>query len=186
MAYSHILPAPSHVKDFTGRRFHRLTVVGFVGFREKLNCGRIKRMAVWRCLCDCGKTADLQGTLIQSGRTKSCGCYRSETSCANGKSTMRHGMHRTPEYNTWAGMIYRCTNPKSAIYKYYGGRGISVCGRWRDSFEAFYADMGPRPDGCSIDRINNDGNYEPGNCRWATQSEQTANQRHGNQFRRHS
>jgi hypothetical protein len=86
-------------------------------------------------------------------------------------------MSKTREYRTWAGMIYRCTNPKNKSWSYYGGRGISVCDKWADSFDEFYKDMGNKPKGLSIDRINNDGNYEPGNCRWATRKEQVDNQR---------
>lgn len=87
-------------------------------------------------------------------------------------------MHNSPEYTAWAGMLQRCRNPKNAAYPDYGGRGITVCDAWRDSFEAFYADLGPRPSARhSIDRIDNDGNYEPGNCRWATAKEQNRNTR---------
>jgi hypothetical protein len=89
----------------------------------------------------------------------------------------KHLMCDTPEYISWGGMIQRCTNPKAPAYAYYGGRGINVCDAWRASFETFYADMGPRPLGLSLDRIESDGDYEPGNCRWATKATQSQNSR---------
>jgi hypothetical protein len=89
-----------------------------------------------------------------------------------------HNRSRTREYSSWLNLIQRCTNPKNPRYKHYGGRGITVCPEWRLSFEQFFKDMGPRPEGRSIDRINNDGNYEPGNCRWATAYEQNFNKRY--------
>lgn len=94
----------------------------------------------------------------------------------------RHGRSRMPEYFAWKNVIYRCTNPSSSVYKYYGGRGIAVCDRWKD-FDNFLADVGPRPSvKHSIDRIDNDGNYEPGNVRWATKKVQMNNKRQANQF----
>ena len=90
---------------------------------------------------------------------------------------VRHGMRSTSTYSSWANILQRCTNQNSQAYERYGGRGITVCDRWRNSFENFYADMGERPEGTSIDRINNDSNYEPGNCRWATSTEQNNNRR---------
>jgi len=94
-----------------------------------------------------------------------------------GKQGEKHGMRYSKEYISWAGMKRRCYNPRRDGYEYYGGRGIAVCSQWRYSFNQFYADMGPRPEGTSLDRIDNDGNYEPNNCQWATASMQSKNRR---------
>jgi hypothetical protein len=103
---------------------------------------------------------------------------RSSESMVGNTYGKTHGMHNTPEYRTWTGMKERCYNPSADSYKNYGGRGITVCDRWRDDFPAFYADMGPRPsENHSLDRRDTDGNYEPENCRWATRSEQQKNKR---------
>ena len=151
--------------DLTGRRFGRLVVVG--------EAGRTKRGKItWECLCDCGKTTVIIGDNLRSGNTLSCGCYgREVVRYAN----TTHGMARTREYNIWEGMKNRCQNKTHPDYPNYGGRGIKVCSRWM-SFENFFFDMGVSH-GLSIDRINNDGNYEPSNCRWATASEQNLNRR---------
>lgn len=157
--------------DLTGLRFGRLTVTA----RYPQNNWR--REARWQCLCDCGNGVIVVGINLRSGGTKSCGCLRIEESTAR---LPRHSTHRscdTPTYSSWTNLIQRCTNPTYPNFKHYGGRGITVCDRWRYSFEAFLADMGPRPPATSIDRINVDGHYEPGNCRWATRSEQELNKR---------
>lgn len=124
-----------------------------------------------QCVCDCGREHSV--VLQQWGRSQSCGCLRTEQLVA--RST-RHGMANSSEYAIWAQMVQRCTTPTHARYADYGGRGITVCTPWLD-FAQFYADMGSRPGGMSLDRIDNDRGYEPGNCRWATAVEQRHNRR---------
>jgi hypothetical protein len=129
-----------------------------------------------RVQCDCGTEKVVAFAYLRNGDTRSCGCLHRDQLKARLTS---HGKSNSREYRIWSGMLRRCTNQKAANYENYGGRGISVCERWRN-FENFYADMGVCPDGHSIDRKNNDSNYEPGNCRWATRTEQNNNSRHNN------
>jgi hypothetical protein len=159
------------VKQLIGQVFGRLTVVGRA---ENDKHGKVQ----WRCLCECGAEKVTSGNKLQRGDTRSCGCLQRET---NVSAPTKHGAAKvgrsTREYQAWGHMKARCESPGATGYEYYGGRGIRVCERWRESFEAFLADMGPKPSPKhSIDRFpDQNGNYEPGNCRWATQSEQARN-----------
>ncbi len=149
--------------NLKGKRFGRLIV------QNK----RIvkKENVLWLCLCDCGKEQFVRLSHLSNGHTKSCGCLHLEI-----VSKVKHGMTGTPTFSSWANMINRCKNPKCDRWLCYGGRGISVCKRWL-KFENFYKDMGVRPKGLTLDRINNDGNYTPSNCRWATNIQQANNKR---------
>lgn len=152
-----------------GRRFGRLLALS----RQIQPDGVVR----WRCVCDCGAHKDVTFANLTRGGTVSCGCHHRE---AARQRRLRHGHTDggfSPTYNSWRAARERCCNPDFIGFKYYGGRGITICDRWRDSFEAFLEDMGERPQGRSLDRIDNDKGYEPGNCRWATAFEQRENQR---------
>lgn len=159
---------PACAKDLTGHPpFGRWTVLSYAGSRDG--------NAYWICQCDCGTTKEVCGGSLNRGDTRSCGCLQREQLLA--RSTT-HGKTRSPEYHSWNHMLRRCYNQRDWKYPQYGGRGIAVCERWQDSFEAFYEDMGDKPSAQhSIEREDNDGNYEPGNCVWATPNQQARNRR---------
>jgi hypothetical protein len=124
------------------------------------------------CRCQCGNEKLIRGQNIVNGKSRSCGC---RVGIAARERLIVHGKHKTPEYSSWCSAKARCHNERHPRYAEWGGRGIAVCDRWRNSFQAFLNDMGPRPAGSSIDRIDNSRGYEPGNCRWATAREQSLN-----------
>jgi len=134
------------------------------------------RAGFWVCRCTCGKEREVLGTGLRRGSSRSCGCWTEDRKAKYRKAVMTHGMSRTPTYATWYTMHRRCSEAKFKDFPFYGGRGIKVCERW-NSFENFLADMGMRPPGQTLDRKNNDGNYEPGNCQWATHRIQMNNTR---------
>lgn len=151
---------PAH-KDMSGLVLHGCTILA-VSHKDH------RSEHFYRCRCHCGKEFTVSGDKLKRGHTKSCGCI---------SDGLKHGLVGTSEYGIWAAMKRRCMNKNSAAYKDYGGRGVVVCERWMH-FQNFYADMGMRPSvKHSIDRINNDGNYEPNNCRWTTMDVQARNRR---------
>ncbi len=185
------------LKNVIGERYGRLVILERRGVHEQPNGGR---RSLVLCRCDCGTEKVLQLPELASARTQSCGCLRREqgrnmlaplgSPDAAHQANVTHGdarhPQRAPEYRTWRSIVTRCTNPKSTSWKYYGARGISLCEEWRNSYEAFLAHVGRKPaPRLSIDRIDNDGHYEPGNVRWATAKEQAANRRRSGHPRSH-
>lgn len=151
--------------DISGHVFGSLTAIRPV-IKSRNNTWK------WLCRCVCGNEEVLFLTALRGGKKRSC------KPCLNARVSVEkttHGLTKSPTYLSWKSMKARCLNPKSPDWKYYGARGITVCDRWLESFENFLADMGVRPAGLTLDRKENDGNYEPGNCRWATSTEQARN-----------
>lgn len=161
---------PKYARMESGQRYGQLVAIEFV---ERKNSG-----SYWRFRCDCGQMTVSKAAMVRRGQAKSCGCLHAKVLHLAGiKSKSRRGMGGSPEYGAWRSMIDRCTNPDNDKFKNYGGRGIEVCERWKE-FDNFLSDMEPRPSPQhSLDRTNNDGNYEPDNCRWATKKEQSNNRR---------
>lgn len=157
-----------NAEDLTGKRFCKLMVEKRIENKGK--------NTMWLCVCDCGNTVEVNSQNLKSGNTQSCGCLHSEMIT---ESNYKHGLSRDRIYSVWSNMKQRCFNPKVLEYSAYGGRGITVCEEWRNDFKAFYDYVSKLPhfgeEGRSIDRINNNGNYEPGNVRWATSEQQYAN-----------
>ena len=172
----------SKVDSEKGKVYGRLTVVEELLERSK------DRRKVYLCKCSCGKSAKVTGKMLRSGKTKSCGCLNSERISAIGSSkAQRIGEYLTREHplrSVYSGMMARCYNKGHKYYEYYGGRGIGVCERWRKGLKYFVEDMGPRPEGHTLDRIDNDKGYFPGNCRWATMEQQCQNRRPNSGWRK--
>jgi hypothetical protein len=152
--------------ELTGKRIGRLVVLMRVGNSSN-------GTARFLCRCDCGTTKEVRSIHLNKETTQSCGCIQVENTKL---SNTRHGLKKSKSYNTWTHMIQRCENPVNDSYKYYGSRGISVCVRWH-KFENFYLDMGEKPEGLTLERIDNNKGYEPSNCKWATIKEQNCNKR---------
>lgn len=153
--------------DISGQKFARWTALSYAGTHPTNR----KIGSMWLCRCECGTESIISRAQLVHGKTMSCGCYRKQRSTTHGKT-------KTPEYNVWRLMRYRCHKPTQPGFKHYGGRGIVVCDRWRESFENFLADMGERPTSAhSLERKDNNGPYDPDNCVWATKKVQVRNRR---------
>jgi hypothetical protein len=164
--------------DLTGQRFGHWAVVRRIPVPAHVTCPK----PYWECACDCGTTAAVSGDNLRSGVSQSCGCQAGNqwTSRSPEKPVIR--VEQNPTHRSWTAMKKRCLDRNAADYHRYGGRGIKVCDRWKHSFENFLADMGERPEGRTLDRIDNEGDYAPANCRWSTNVEQGRNKRNSHRL----
>ena len=159
--------SPTRYQDLTGRVFGRLLVVGLA---RRDRPGRY----IWQCLCDCDNEKLVAGNDLRYGNTKSCGCLRRESAALQGFSNVKHGMSFTSEVAAYRAALYRCTRPNNKYYRNYGGRGIRFL---FINFKQFYDEIGPKPKGMFLDRIENNGHYEPGNVKWSTPADSAKNRR---------
>jgi len=171
-----------HHPDIIGKRYGKLIVSEYAGMGTFPGCN--KRYSIWKCMCDCGNEKNVRMYMLTNGQTTSCGCVQKEWRKQFGQLNTTHHSRKTRLYDIWVQMRKRCQNPNDGVYKYYGGKGVSVCDDWDKSFESFQKwamSNGYNPNAkrgeCTIDRINPYGDYEPSNCRWVSMNEQRKNLR---------